>query len=154
MIHTVHRIGSWKPSAAGSGGPQGAITAETAEPGASCTSKLTLIGTLPPAERARQAKSSRFFRILGEGDATQGKPAPRPRLEKKGIREEEVIKDRFVGPLARLLSGQGVGRIGRRAEMRRCGGETQVIEASSRAQPSGAAGGRCLWKWYRTPFRA
>jgi len=86
-----------------------------------------LIGTLPPAERARQAKSSRFFRILGEGDATQGKPAPRPRLEKKGIRQE-VVKDRFVGPLARLLSGQGIGRVGWRAEMRRCGGETQVIE--------------------------
>ena len=27
--------------------------------------------------------------------------------------------------------------------MRRCGGETQVIEASSRAQPSGSAGPAC-----------
>ena len=106
------RIGSWKTSAAGSGGPQGAITAETAEPGASCTSKLTLIGTLPPAERARQAKSSRFFRILGEGDATQGKPAPRPRLEQKGIRDGEVVDERFVRPFAGPLSHPAIRLVG------------------------------------------
>jgi len=50
-------------------------------------------------------------------------------------------KERFVGPLARLLSGQGIGRTRRRAEMGRCAGEAQVIEASSRVQPSGSSPG-------------
>jgi len=40
----------------------------------------------------------------------------------------ERSSKRFVGPLAGLLSGQGIWRVGWRAEMRRCGGETQVIE--------------------------
>ena len=111
--------------------------------------------TLPAAQRVRQAESSGLFRILREGVAKQGRPAARPRLEKKGIREEVAclrathrqIKERFVGPLARLLSGQGSGRIGRRAELGRCAGAAQVVEASSRAsrlsstksQPSGSA---------------
>ena len=81
-----------------------------------------------------------MFRVLREGGAKQGKPAPRPRREKKGI-GEEVVKERFVGPLARLLSDQGIGRIGRRAEPGRSVGEAQVIEASSRVQPSGSSPG-------------
>ena len=93
-------------------------------------------GTLPPAERVGQAESSGISGNLREGGAKQGKPAPRPQLEKKGIREEVAclrathrqVKERFVGPLARLLSGQGVGRIRRRAEPGRCAGEAQVIE--------------------------
>ena len=43
-----------------------------------------LQGALPRGERARQANSPVFFRILPEGGAKQGKPAPRPRLEKNG----------------------------------------------------------------------
>jgi len=82
---------------------------------------------LEPAERACQAKSSGFFRILREGGAKQGTAAPRPRLSKKGIRVE-VVKERFVGPLARLLSGQGIWWVGWRAEMWHCGGEAQVVE--------------------------
>ena len=39
-------------------------------------------------------------------------------------------KGRFVGPLARLVSGQGIGRVGWRAEMGRCGGEPQVLDFS------------------------
>ncbi len=61
--------------------------------------------------------------MLREGGAIQGNPAPRARLEKEGIREEEVVKERFVGTLARPLSGQGIRRIGRHAELGRCGGE-------------------------------
>jgi len=82
------------------------------------------------AEWAGQAESSWLFRFLWE---EADRPAPRPRLEKKGIRDGEVaclradthrqIKYRFVGPLARLLSGQGVGRIGRRAGLGRYAGE-------------------------------
>lgn len=79
--------------------------------------------TLPPAERPRQGKYPGFFRILREGGDIQGNPAPRARLEKEGIRDGEVVKERFVGPLARLLRGQGIRRIGRRAELGRCGGE-------------------------------
>lgn len=45
---------------------------------------------LPPAEREGQAESPLLFRFLGDGAATQGRPAPRPRLEKKGIRDGEV----------------------------------------------------------------
>jgi hypothetical protein len=54
-----------------------------------------------------------------------------------------VVKERFVGPLARLLSGQGIGRIGRHAKAGRCGGEAQVIE-NLRDLPAGrqASGGR------------
>ncbi len=52
-------------------------------------------GTLPPAERERQVRSSGLFRVLQEGGAKQGKHAPRPRLEKKRI-GEEVVKERFV----------------------------------------------------------
>ena len=50
--------------------------------GPPCTPNVE--GMLRLAERARQAKSSGFFRILREGGAKQGKPAPRPRLEKNG----------------------------------------------------------------------
>jgi hypothetical protein len=53
--------------------------------------------------------------------------------------------ERFVGPLAGLVSRQAIGLVGWRAEAGRCGGESQVVEASSRAsrlsstksQPSG-----------------
>ena len=126
---TGHSIsGSWKLATPGKVNHRELPTAGTAPAGTGPPRTPRLRGTLAPAERARQAKSSRFFRILGEGGAKQGKPAPRPRLEEKGIRDGEVIKDRFVGPLARLLSGQGIGRVGRRAELGRPGGETQVIE--------------------------
>jgi hypothetical protein len=36
---------------------------------------------------------------------------------------DEVSAERFVGPLARLLRGQGVGRIGRRAGLGHNAGE-------------------------------
>jgi len=55
--HRIHRIGSWKRSATGSGGPEGAMTAETAEPGTTSTGKPKLTGTLAPVEWARQAGS-------------------------------------------------------------------------------------------------
>ncbi len=123
------------------------MTAETAELGTATTGKRTLTGRLAPEIRTRQAETTGFFRILREGGAKQGKPAPRPRLEKKGIGEGKVaclrlpvatrrqtgathrqVKERFVGPLARLMSGQGIGRIRWRAKAGRCGGEAQVIE--------------------------
>jgi hypothetical protein len=50
------------------------------------------------------------------------------------------VKEQFVGPLAGLVSRQVIGLVGWRAEAGRCGGEAQVVEASSRAQPSGSAG--------------
>ena len=49
--------------------------------GPPCTLKLG--ATLPLAERAGQAESSGLFRVLRDGTAKQGKPAPRPRLYKK-----------------------------------------------------------------------
>ena len=68
------------------------------------------------------------MRVLRQGKIRRDRPAHRPRLEDKGIREEEVVKEGFVGPLARLLSGQGIWWVGWRAELASCGGEAQVIE--------------------------
>ena len=47
---------------------------------------------------------------------------------RRGRQAHRQVKERFVGPLARLLSGQGVGRIRRPAGPGRCAGEAQVIE--------------------------
>ena len=41
------------------------------------------------------------------------------------------VKERFVGPLARMMSGQGVERVGCRAKAGRYGGEAQVIVLGS-----------------------
>jgi hypothetical protein len=60
-------------------------------------------GTLPLAERARQAKW--FCRFLRERGAGRSTPVHRPGLDQEWIGWGEVVKERFVGPLARLLSG-------------------------------------------------
>ena len=98
-----HRIGSWKLATPGEVNHRELATAGRTPPGTRRPRRPRLRGRLPPAERARQAKSSGLFWVLREGGAKQGKPVPRPRLEKKGI-GEEVVKDPFVGPLAGLLS--------------------------------------------------
>jgi len=81
-IRIGNRIGSWDPPGTGD---------RRNDPGGDETSPHAEVeGHATPGERARRSKSSVFFRILREGGAKQGKPAPRPRLEKKGIREEVV----------------------------------------------------------------
>ena len=74
--------------------------------------------------------------------------ARRPRLYEQRIGDGEIVEDRLVGPLARLLSGQGAGRVGQRAELGRGGRETQVIEdlpddCYDFASGSTARGGLC-----------
>ena len=61
------RIGSWKLGATGNVNYRERPTAGTGPPGAGPPRTPRLKGTLPPAERARQAKCSGFFGILGEG---------------------------------------------------------------------------------------
>jgi hypothetical protein len=90
-------------------------------------------GTLPLAERARQAKW--FCRFLSEGGAGRSTPVHRPGLDQEWIGQGKVawlsrfgaghrqVKERFVGSLARLLSGQGIKRIRWRAKTGRCGGK-------------------------------
>ena len=64
----------------------------------------------------------------------------RPRLYEQRIGDGEVVEERFVGPLAGPLSRPAIRLVGWRSEAGGRGGDTQVIEASSRAQPSGSAG--------------
>jgi len=61
------------------------------------------------------------------GGAGWGRPVRRPRLYEQRIGDGEIaclradthrqIEDGLVGPLARLLSGQGIGRAGWRPEL-------------------------------------
>ena len=75
------------------------------------------------AEPERQATigrvggSSGIPRILREGDARWSRPVHRPGLDERWIGQGKVVKERSVGPLAGLLSGRGIGGIGRRAEL-------------------------------------
>ena len=76
-------------------------TAGTAQPATEGFPKLRLMGTLPPADWARQAESCGFFRILTEGGARWGRPAPRPRLyEPRCFTAEiaEIAEPDAIGP--------------------------------------------------------
>ena len=72
-----------------------------------------------PSAPAMRAPACRQAGRIGDGQV-----ACLPRF-RAGHRQ---VKKGFVGPLARLLSGQGIGRGRRGAELGRSGGETQVIE--------------------------
>jgi hypothetical protein len=65
---------------------------------------------------------------LGSGTPGVRDEAPRPPLRDQRIGDGKVVKERFVGLLARLVSGQVIGRVGWRAGAGRCGGEAQVGE--------------------------
>ena len=132
-------------------GKESLATAGTAPPGTGPPRAPRLKGTLPPAERARQAKSSGFFRILGEGGARQGRPPPRPRLdrlEKKGIGDGEVIKDRIVGPLGRHALAKPVHGVAQRREIgcRGSGGATSCPGTNIPATTSEIRGPSVGWR--------
>ena len=61
----------------------------------------------------------------GEGERGRDRPTPRPRLSEHRIRDGEVVKERFVGPLSRLVSRLAPGRP---TEARRSGGEAKMVE--------------------------
>jgi hypothetical protein len=94
--------------------------------------------TLPPADKGCQGefKGNTGGAEAAWGRAGTGQPRRLP-LTPSQDRGGGVVKDRFIRLLARLVSRQTVGR---RPEAGRDGGEAQVGEASSRAQPCGSAG--------------
>jgi len=109
-----------------------------------------LTGTLPPA--AWRVK----LHLPGpEGEACQaGQTGPSPSAIRapafrQAIRmgDGKVLEEGFLGRLARLVSRGDIGRASRRAKVGCCGGEVEMIEASSRAsrlsstksQPTGSS---------------
>jgi len=56
------------------------------------------------------------------------------------IGDGEVIEAGFVGPVAEVVIRQAIGGIRGGPEAGGYGGESQMVQASSRAQPSGSAG--------------
>ena len=119
-------IGNEKWGAAGSGEIRGLMTAETAEPGTATTGNAKMTGRLLPAEG--RVKRNVAGPEAGEDQRGQTRPSAPAIQDKKGIGDGEVVKGRFVGPLAELVSRQSIGRVGWRAEMGRCDGEAQVLE--------------------------
>ena len=70
------RIGSWKLATPGKVNHRDLATAGGVPPGTGPPRRPRLRGTLPPAERARQAKCSRFLRDSGEGGCWRGQTSP------------------------------------------------------------------------------
>ncbi len=96
--HKHHRIGSWKR-----GRPRERTL--PAQPGREHGD-----GDATTSGGRRQAE---FARVLREREAARDRPAPRPPLFEHRIGDGEVIKDRFVRPLSRLVSRLTPGGIGR-----------------------------------------
>jgi hypothetical protein len=58
--------------------------------------------------------SSGFGQNWGNREPARGRPAPRPGLSERRVGDGEVVQDRFIRLLARRVSRQAIGRIGRR----------------------------------------
>ena len=150
-----NRIGNWTLGAATPG--HHAQTRDARADGRARHKKLGGNRRRRGRYQRRVGVSSGMARVRKEREAGRDRPAPAPaghvlrsatgRSSKRGFvasvstELDEVSAERFVGPGSRLVSRQAVGRIGRRTEARRSGGETQVVEElpdTRRAFDSGA----------------
>ena len=76
-----------------------------------------------------QTELSRVAKEREAGRSTpRSTPVPQPRLSARQIKNGEVVKDGFVGPLVGWVSRQAGGLVGGRSEAGRSGGEAQMGE--------------------------
>ncbi len=109
LPHRIHRIGSWKRGAAGSGELQEPRAGRDSRARDSTQPESESGGDATSSELARQAKSRTPWAFGTPGGTDQ---APRPPLHGHRIRNGEIVNEGFVGPLAGRVNRRTIGRVG------------------------------------------